>query len=467
VKDNLTRRRFLQLTAGMLAGSALAACGAAATATPVPPTKAPAAPAAAATTAPTAKPAAATPAAAAATKGEIVTVFHYGQWDDARFGPMAERWSKKYPNITLTGVNSNDDYVFVQKVTTMAAAGTPPDLMQGSVGRYIAVAPTGVFEDLQPRIDKSADMQRIMPGMPGKKIAMKYLGKSYAVIYAQDLCLWVYNKEIFDKAGVAYPTATWTWNDVTTTGQKLVDAKNNVYFVDIGNTSFDSLEDWFWGNGTNIFTDDWKHLNFDQQANIDALVARVGLHTTAKVSPPTELKVGSMGFTFATGKMAMARSGTQGIAVQLGDKPTWNFKWGATLPPAGPKGQVVLNRPNVWFIGKGAKNADLAWQFISWQIDDEEQTVEAKAGFPVVRNDIYAAVTVPTLPAELAAAVKAGSALSREQELSPGWSACQDIYGNEMDAAYLGRITPQQGAANVQAKGQPALDDAMKKAGLA
>ena len=39
-----------------------------------------------------------------------------------------------------------------------------------------------------------------------------------------------YNKDLFDKAGVAYPTENWTWDDLTAAAEKLTvkDASGNV-----------------------------------------------------------------------------------------------------------------------------------------------------------------------------------------------------------------------------------------------
>ncbi len=466
MKQKVSRRKFLAALVASGAAAALVACAAPqATKEPVKETVA-VEPTVEKTVA-VSEVATPTPKPANELKGEMVTVFHYGQWDDATFGPIAQRFNKVYPNITLTSINANGDAPFVQKVTTMAAGGTPPDLMVQTVGRMIALGPTGVYEDLSPRIDASPLMQRIIPQLPGKAASVRFLGKQCGVPYNQNFNLWFYNKDIFDQKGVAYPAPTWTWNDVIDLGQKITDQKANLYFVDPGTTSFNPLSDRFWGNGTTIFSADFKHLNFDQEPNIQALEFWVDLYVKYKVAPSPELKLGDMGFSFDTGKMAMARTTTgDQLPVQLGSKPTWAFKWSATLPPAGPKAQMVYDSLNVFCLGKGAKSANLGWQLITWCLDDDEQTAEAKAGSTVARADILRAVAIPSLPDHLQATMKATLDNTRSQELCPAWSACQTIYNNEMAPAYLGRITAQEGAANTYAKGQPALEDVMKKLGL-
>ena len=49
-------------------------------------------------------------------------------------------------------------------------------------------------------------------------------GRIYGIPKDKDNVLLVYNKEMFDAAGVAYPTADWTWDDLTDASQKVFDA---------------------------------------------------------------------------------------------------------------------------------------------------------------------------------------------------------------------------------------------------
>ncbi|HJP73326.1 MAG TPA: extracellular solute-binding protein, partial [Pseudonocardiaceae bacterium] len=46
-------------------------------------------------------------------------------------------------------------------------------------------------------------------------------GKTYAIPYRHDSWVLFYNKNLFDKAHVAYPDGSWTWSDYVTASEKL------------------------------------------------------------------------------------------------------------------------------------------------------------------------------------------------------------------------------------------------------
>ena len=48
-------------------------------------------------------------------------------------------------------------------------------------------------------------------------------GRIYGVPKDKDNIVLVYNKEMFDQAGVSYPDDTWTWDDLTDASQKIYD----------------------------------------------------------------------------------------------------------------------------------------------------------------------------------------------------------------------------------------------------
>ena len=59
---------------------------------------------------------------------------------------------------------------------------------------------------------------------PGERQAATVDGKIIGLPALVDNLALVYNKKLFDAAGVAYPTATWTWDDFRTAAKKLTDA---------------------------------------------------------------------------------------------------------------------------------------------------------------------------------------------------------------------------------------------------
>ena len=118
------------------------------------------------------------------------------------------------PSIKVATIHAPwSDYF--QKMEVMFAGGTGPDLMFGP----FRFAPLGVIRPLDDFLDLTGhDLSDYWPGLVETKM---YEGKIYAL--PRDTapnCLY-YNKDLFDTAGVDYPTHEWTWVDFLAAGERL------------------------------------------------------------------------------------------------------------------------------------------------------------------------------------------------------------------------------------------------------
>ncbi|RXZ82510.1 extracellular solute-binding protein [Paenibacillaceae bacterium] len=135
---------------------------------------------------------------------------------------------QKYPNVTITRI-------------TPAATTTPeevlsthiPDLIFGSVQQR--VIRTGVYEDLRELIARhNFDLSRLKP------IGIEYIkditkGKGDAVLalpFNINQHVLYYNKDIFDKFGVSYPTEKQlTWDEALDLAAQLTRTENGVHYI--------------------------------------------------------------------------------------------------------------------------------------------------------------------------------------------------------------------------------------------
>ena len=90
-------------------------------------------------------------------------------------------------------------------------------------------------------------------------------GKQYAVPKDHDTIALLYNKAIFDKVGVEYPTDDWTWDDYYEAGKKITEAGNGEFYGAAMNTSND--QDGYWNiiydYGGCVITEDHKKSGWD------------------------------------------------------------------------------------------------------------------------------------------------------------------------------------------------------------
>ena len=124
----------------------------------------------------------------------------------------AKRFNATHPKIHVTVQNyGNADYA-LQKVLTAIRGGSYPDIvyLYGSWAANMARTPKAV--DLAPLIkaDPSINWNDFWPA---ERQAVTVGPKIVGVPALVDNLALVYNKKLFDQAGLAYPTADWTWDD--------------------------------------------------------------------------------------------------------------------------------------------------------------------------------------------------------------------------------------------------------------
>lgn len=198
-------RSFLAVSA-LIAILVVVACAPAAT--PVPPTAVPAptsAPQATTAPAPTTAPAATT-----ASGGNPVTInwWHITTNDaqKAVWQKMADDYTAQHPNVKIN-ITVLENQAFKDKLATVMQSGNPPDLFQSWGGGVLKqYADAGLVQDLTDSLKKNGLADQLSPGALGLYSAD---GKIYGIPWDAGMVGFWYNKDLFAKAGITTPPATW------------------------------------------------------------------------------------------------------------------------------------------------------------------------------------------------------------------------------------------------------------------
>lgn len=192
----ITRRRMFSLTALAGASGALAACS---NGSPSPGTS--------------------TTGGGASGGASLVTQI----WDaNQRNGVQAaiDAYTKAHEGTTVRLDLMPEDQ-FYQTLDSSLAAGEGPDVFWQS-SRAIEYIKGGAIEALDERIASAGiDLGQYSPVITE---LYKFDGKQYGIPKDMDAWVMVYNEALFEKAGVATPTAEWTWDDMVRTAQELLAA---------------------------------------------------------------------------------------------------------------------------------------------------------------------------------------------------------------------------------------------------
>lgn len=126
-----------------------------------------------------------------------------------------------------------------QKLQTSTVAGTAPDVFWMNVPTFPKYANNGLLLNLSDYVaENNVDITKY----PSTLIDLFTKdGNLYAIPENYDTIAMVYNKALFDEAGLDYPTADWTWDDLLAAAKKLTkdtdDGKQYGYMASYENQS--------------------------------------------------------------------------------------------------------------------------------------------------------------------------------------------------------------------------------------
>ncbi|MDR6817923.1 multiple sugar transport system substrate-binding protein [Neorhizobium sp. 2083] len=146
-----------------------------------------------------------------AQSGDAVTLkWALWDWDKvAYYKPLIQAYQAKHPNVKFESVDlGSQDYQ--QMIATQLAGGSKDiDIVTvKDVPNYTNLVRAGSISDLSGFMTE----QKIDPASFGGLVdELKIDGKVYALPFRSDFWVVYYNKDIFDKANVPYPTNDMTW----------------------------------------------------------------------------------------------------------------------------------------------------------------------------------------------------------------------------------------------------------------
>ncbi len=291
-----------------------------------------------------------------------VVVWHgYEDIEGKAIKDAANRFNASHPDIKVSVQNyGNADYA-LQKVLTAIRGGSYPDIayLYGSWAANIA------------RSDKAVDLTSLTqePSLkwddfwPAERQAVQVGDKIVGVPALVDNLALVYNKKLFDQAGIAYPTADWTWSDFQDAARKLTDASAKqfgwAYVADASEDTVWRFDALLWQAGGDILTPDGSHAAFNSAAGVRAATL---LQQMATVDHSVYLDNGNGNYAnlFNSGKIGMLFTGPW----DLSGFP--DVDYGVQILP-GDQNHQTISGPDQWVLfDNGSDRQKAAWTFLSW-----------------------------------------------------------------------------------------------------
>ena len=279
---------------------------------------------------------------------------------------VADAFMKVHPEIKVETWNEPWDNYFT-KIQALWASGDSkavPDIaFLWPTPKYAA---EGVLENLDSYIQKSG--YNLDDYWPGLLESAKYNGSVYGLPRDIESNILYYNKELFDKAGLKYPDANWTWDDFLAAAEKLTvkdaSGKTTQYALAMENNG--KYDKWVNQNGGAIL-DDMRNPSkcaLADPKSVEAVAFFADLLAKGYAMRDADInQAGGDAGAFQSGQAAMIIQNTSRVSAFNTAKMNYDV---AVVPI--PKGGKRYNPAGgaAWVMSAKSDNKDAAWVFLSW-----------------------------------------------------------------------------------------------------
>jgi ABC-type glycerol-3-phosphate transport system substrate-binding protein len=270
---------------------------------------------------------------------------------------MVDEFSEQYPYITVELL----PHTFYRSLTYPGDVNVAYswDTLEKHMQGKIAMMDLTTFIEQEESLDL-ADFY------PGVMDFFSIEGKTLAIPTGVDVEMLYYNKGLFDRYGVSYPEAGWTWDDFLDAAIALRDPNAGIYGFGANPDGWDYV-DIIYSRGGQLFDDlqEPTRTMYDDPKNIEALEWYVGLSEEYDVAPTREqVQKEFRGYVYNGITMGKVGMWIGEFSERQGYNSDWGFEWDM-VPLPSEEGTPTLG----WweeglFISGEAQHPDACWKWI-------------------------------------------------------------------------------------------------------
>ena len=240
----------------------------------------------------------------AAAPAEPVTItycnFNSSGGNEETLAKMVAAFEAEHPNIKVEVETIGYDDYFTQ-MQTRVAGGTAPDCYELNIENFAAYASKGMLAEITG-VDVSGLNDTALN-------AFNVSGKQYGLPESFSNVVLIYNKDLFDQAGVAYPTADWTQADLQAAAEAIRALGDDIFGIwqPITYNEFFKVAAQYGGA---LLNEDKTEFTINSPENLTAAQALVDRVLVSNVQP-NAVQQGGMGDwdMFMSGRLGMIPTG--------------------------------------------------------------------------------------------------------------------------------------------------------------
>ena len=305
----------------------------------------------------------------------------------------------KTATFKVTGINGTDWNDFIAKILTQIASGSTPDIVSVATEGLQLMASKDLVIPLDSYVTKDlSSLQSYFDDIhPALIESMMYQGHLWELPDSFNAGSLFYSTDLYNKAGLSEPSATWTMDDFHTNASKIAKVSNNINAFDWVVRLWGSWTSFLYANNGNLLEEGkypggdwlwksayknnptaaagraggwkWGTPTANSAASIEALQYVIDLQKSGLSPSPDVGGGGTLQGLFASNRIGMTigggfwagglhNAGMKDGSFNVQMFPTW--KSNKSLFGAGGYG-----------IFKSSKNQDLAWEILKLMVQPE------------------------------------------------------------------------------------------------
>lgn len=325
-------------------------------------------------------------APAAELSGELsVTTWDYD--NSPQYKVVIDAYTAKNPNVKIkvidTAANEYNDSLGI----SLSAAQPDPDVIWvKDMGSMLQMADKKQLMPIGDLIER--DNFDLTP-YNGAAEQLQYNGESYAIPFRSDWYILFYNKDLFDAAGVPYPSNDMTWEEYWDLAGKMTSGEGSSKVYGSHNHTWEALVSaWAVQDGQHTVVE--KDYSFYKPW----YEATLALQNNGYIQDYATLKTANIHYSsvFKNEQCAMLPIGTYFIptVIQAMKDGECDFNWGiATIPhPSTVEAGYTVGSVTPLAISAYTDQKELAWDFIKFATSEEAAQLLSNVGvFPAIQTE--------------------------------------------------------------------------------
>lgn len=380
------------------------------------------------------------------TTAEPVTItycnFNSSGGNEETLQKMVDAFEEEYPNITVEVETIGYDDYFTQ-MQTRVAGGTAPDCYELNIENFAAYANKGMLAEIS-----GVDLSSLNETALG---AFNVDGKQYGLPESFSNVVLIYNKDLFDQAGVDYPTSDWTQDDLQNAAEKIRALGDDIYGIwqPITYNEFYKVVAQYGGS---LLNEDKTEFTINSEENVKAAQTLVDRVLVSNVQP-NAVQQGGMGDwdMFMSGRLGMIPTGIWAFQTFT---EGCDFAWDIAVEP-GSAQKATHFFSNCVVMNPETEHPEEVATWLAWltaSTASADIRLEAGWDLPALKDMDALSSYLEVTPPENREAVFESLDYLVMPPVIEDYALMSDIIGQKLSAAAEGTMTVQEALDQAQAE---------------